>query len=105
MSCVETSKTGRQCEHKTPHSSDHFNSYGERWPAKNSTCDHDNDCQRDLNHEDECRPRGWIAPTLDHETFLWVGAIVSVLVAIGQLAAERERQKLNGHRFQWLEVD
>jgi len=39
------------------------------------------------------------------EYLLWAGAVVGVLVAIGQLAAERADRKHKDSRFNWIEVD
>lgn len=35
----------------------------------------------------------------------WAAALVTVLVCLGQLAAERASPKIVGSRFKWMEVD
>lgn len=111
MACVETDKHGRQCVQSGEHTSDHLNAFG-RWPAAKELCSHTvgkHVCGRDHEHDGECRPPDWIAPSVslsfDPEYLLWAGALIGTLVAIVQLAAERADQKQKSSRFNWLEVD
>lgn len=114
--CVETNEYGTQCENNEPCTPNHWDRWSGFWPAASRYCGRDTvgntSCVRDIEHKGECRPRGWlgtkqtiVASEIDPAYLLWAGAVVGVLVAIGQLAAERADQKQKSSRFNWLEVD
>ncbi len=116
MRCVET-YNGAQCENEEPCNHVHWNRFEGSWSAASRYCGHDTigntSCVRDIDHDGECRPRGWIntaqptkrTATDDVEYALWAGALIGTLIAIVQLAAERANPKKDGNRFSWIEVD